>query len=359
MWSWFVGNVNTLTEAVQSKISNSAYDLQTSAPSFPSEASVIKEDSASDPVLDASNNNQSDSSEHELDSTEPESEKTKVVNPEETPPEIDKQSKQEDSQSLMPTLKEVTNSGLNVITSGLSSILTDVTGAVKSTKLVSEFLNEEEKFKKKKDVTESAQANAAPPWYGYNEAEELKTQILEISSSRRNLLREPPPGSTFIFSLDSCFGQAMLMLSEDSRLKKLRFVLVPTKISEEDFWRNYFYRVHLVKQSVQLGTMKREEKGDGHDGESSNPTSVATDEIEPDEFVSDALDIQSSAPQQLTQEELNQLKLTASPTGKPGEPSEEMALDDAIDQELNDFNPDDVKDEDFVYADFDNLLKDN
>ena len=359
MWSWLVGNVNTLAESVQNKISNSGYGVEASAPSLPREATPVGDESISDPVVDASNN-QSDSSEHELDSTEPESKQTKVVvSEEQPPPEIDKHSETEDLSTLLPALKEVTNSGLSAFSSGLSSILTDVTGAVKSAKLVSEFLNEEEQFKKKKNLTDLVQTNAIPPWYGYNEAEEIKTQILEISSSRRNLLREPPPGSTFQLSLDNCFGQAMLMLSEDSRLKQIRFVLVPTQISEEAFWRNYFYRVHLIKQSVQLGTLKREEKETATEGESINPTSVATDEIEPDEFVSDALDIQSSSSQQLTEEELNQLKLTATPTRKAGKPREELALDEAIDQELNDFNPDDVKDEDFDYADFENLLKDN
>ena len=358
MWSWFVGNVNTLSESIQSKISDSGYGLEVSAPSLPSEASVVKAESTSDPVV-AGGSNQSDSSEQELDSTEPESQVAKDVISEEQPPlKTDEQSKSEDSSTLLPALKEVTSSGLNVFSSGFSSILTDFTGAVKSTKLVSEFLDEEEKFKKKKNATESVQTNATPPWYGYVEAEEMKTQILEISSSRRNLLREPPPGSTFQFSLDSFFGQAMLMLSEDSRLKEIRFVLVPTKISEESFWRNFFYRVHLVKQSVQLGTLKREEKEAVAEGDSINPTSVATDEIEPEEFVSDALDIQSSSLQQLTQDELNQLKLTASPTGKPEKPGEELALDEAIDLELNDFNPDDVKDEDFDYKDFETLLQD-
>ena len=40
----------------------------------------------------------------------------------------------------------------------------------------------------------------------------------------------------------------------------MRFKLVPKKIKEEDFWRNYFYRVSLIKQSVALHSMSNEEE---------------------------------------------------------------------------------------------------
>ena len=39
----------------------------------------------------------------------------------------------------------------------------------------------------------------------------------------------------------------------------MRFKLVPKKIKEEDFWRNYFYRVSLIKQSVALHSMSNDE----------------------------------------------------------------------------------------------------
>ena len=40
----------------------------------------------------------------------------------------------------------------------------------------------------------------------------------------------------------------------------MRFKLVPKKIKEEEFWRNYFYRVSLIKQSVALHSMSNEEE---------------------------------------------------------------------------------------------------
>ena len=32
----------------------------------------------------------------------------------------------------------------------------------------------------------------------------------------------------------------------------MRYELVPKKVKEDEFWRNYFYRVGLVKQSFEL-----------------------------------------------------------------------------------------------------------
>lgn len=45
----------------------------------------------------------------------------------------------------------------------------------------------------------------------------------------------------------------MATLKEDPNLNKMRFYLVPKEIEEQVFWRNYFYRVTLLKQ-VALST---------------------------------------------------------------------------------------------------------
>lgn len=44
-------------------------------------------------------------------------------------------------------------------------------------------------------------------------------------------------------------------MGEDSALEKMRFELVPKIITEENFWRNYFYRVSLICQAGDLGTL--------------------------------------------------------------------------------------------------------
>lgn len=44
---------------------------------------------------------------------------------------------------------------------------------------------------------------------------------------------------------------ALALLEVDSSLKDMRFQLVPKVSKEEDFWRNYFYRVSLLKQNAE------------------------------------------------------------------------------------------------------------
>ena len=39
-----------------------------------------------------------------------------------------------------------------------------------------------------------------------------------------------------------------------------RYDLVPKKVKEDEFWRNYFYRVSLIKQSFELKDLEKEEK---------------------------------------------------------------------------------------------------
>jgi len=70
---------------------------------------------------------------------------------------------------------------------------------------------------------------AVPPWVGYNEEEQMKAQILELSADSRNVLRNPPPGVQFNFDFARSHPIAMATLREDSRLQKLRFELVPKK----------------------------------------------------------------------------------------------------------------------------------
>merc|ERR1712223_383736 len=47
-------------------------------------------------------------------------------------------------------------------------------------------------------------------------------------------------------------GHAVVLLGEDPRLRDMRYELVPKKVKEDEFWRNYFYRVGLAKQSFEL-----------------------------------------------------------------------------------------------------------
>jgi len=121
--------------------------------------------------------------------------------------------------------------------------------------ILGDFSREQEKFvtgnRDKKKQSEAAVA----PWVGYNEEETMKTQILALSKDKRNVLRNPPSGVQFYFDYESIFPIAMVMLDEDPSLKAQ---LVPKQVKEEMFWRNYFYRVSLIKQSTQLTSMTQQ-----------------------------------------------------------------------------------------------------
>ncbi|EGD82675.1 hypothetical protein PTSG_03336 [Salpingoeca rosetta] len=114
----------------------------------------------------------------------------------------------------------------------------------------SDFDKEHQKFMQEKHAKLSGAA--VPPWVGCDDEEELRSKILALSNDERNVTRDPPPGAQFDFDFDVAFPIAQATLLEDHRLDQLRFKLVPKAISEHDFWRNYFYRVELIKQSTDM-----------------------------------------------------------------------------------------------------------
>ncbi|XP_065907438.1 synapse-associated protein of 47 kDa-like [Dysidea avara] len=127
-----------------------------------------------------------------------------------------------------------------------------------------EFQTKQKQFIRQQQKEKDA---AVPPWVGYNEEEQMKTQILALSSDQRNVLRPPPSGVPFYFNFQHSYPVAMAILAEDPALQKLRFELVPKKLTEEQFWKNYFYRVSLIKQSLQsnLASVRPAEQDTGED----------------------------------------------------------------------------------------------
>ncbi|XP_068600042.1 synapse-associated protein 1-like isoform X2 [Brachionichthys hirsutus] len=116
--------------------------------------------------------------------------------------------------------------------------------------ILGDFQKEQQKFVKEKKSRKSGAA--VPPWVGFNEEETVQQQILALSADKRNFLRDPPAGVQFNFDCEQMYPVAMVMLEEDELLRKMRFHLVPKEVKEEAFWKNYFYRVSLIKQSAQL-----------------------------------------------------------------------------------------------------------
>jgi len=95
------------------------------------------------------------------------------------------------------------------------------------------------------------------PWKTYNVEQdhlqaELKTRVVKLSESEDTFLFEAPDENVFIFELEAMLPFALAALKEDEQLTKKRYELVPKKIIEEDFWRNYFYRVSLVRAQIEV-----------------------------------------------------------------------------------------------------------
>ncbi|CAH1798808.1 unnamed protein product [Owenia fusiformis] len=140
--------------------------------------------------------------------------------------------------------------------------------------ILGEFSKEQDKFVSENRERKKQSEAAVPPWVGYNEEETMKSQILALSQDKRNFLRNPPGGVQFTFEFDSAYPVAMATLQEDPNLQKMRFELVPKQIKEEPFWRNYFYRVSLIKQSTQLTSIAQQT---GTTGEGSNGSRSSKD----------------------------------------------------------------------------------
>ncbi|CAF3323306.1 unnamed protein product [Rotaria socialis] len=148
-------------------------------------------------------------------------------------------------------------------TKDLTSILTDLSSSVlKSAQqfkqvfeektIIGNFTKEQEKFLTDKRTQQRRTETGVLPWIGYEQEEEMKKQILDLSKEKRNFLRDAPPGAVYHFDMTTCYPVALAILEVDENLKQMRFDLVPKQINEELFWRNYFYRVSLIKQATQL-----------------------------------------------------------------------------------------------------------
>ncbi|XP_029938995.1 synapse-associated protein 1 [Salarias fasciatus] len=125
----------------------------------------------------------------------------------------------------------------------------NINGIIDKT-ILGDFQKEQQKFVQEKKAKQFS--SAVPPWVGYYEEDTIQQQILALSADKRNFLREPPAGVQFHFDFEQMYPVAMVMLEEDELLRKMRFHLVPKQVKEEAFWKNYFYRVSLIKQSAQL-----------------------------------------------------------------------------------------------------------
>ncbi|XP_061091916.1 synapse-associated protein 1-like isoform X2 [Conger conger] len=146
--------------------------------------------------------------------------------------------------------------------------------------ILGDFQKEQDKFLQEKNAKKTDAA--VLPWVGYSEEETIQQQILALSADRRNFLRDPPAGVQFQFVFEHMYPIAMVMLQEDELLNRMRFDLVPKHVKEDAFWRNYFYRVSLIKQSAQLTALAAQQQAAEKKEEGKSPGSPEDDHLTED-----------------------------------------------------------------------------
>ncbi|CAG8458379.1 1638_t:CDS:2 [Diversispora eburnea] len=164
-------------------------------------------------------------------------------------------------------LREVPNAVMNtqvpIFSAFATSAFTSVASLTKNIQqkveqTAKEFQQQHQEFiKEVKEETHESKVGteAIPPWAGLPNEEELKEQIMALSQDKRNFTIPPPENTNFQFELHVYYQTAMAALQADPKLNRMRFELVPAIVPEPTFWRNYFYRISLIKQTS-LGSME-------------------------------------------------------------------------------------------------------
>ena len=84
---------------------------------------------------------------------------------------------------------------------------------------------------------------------------ELKQRILRLSADPRTFLSPAPDDASFSFSLDVAYPYCEVALREDAGLGRARYRLVPRRVSEHQFWKNYMWRVATVREQMGVGEL--------------------------------------------------------------------------------------------------------
>jgi len=137
----------------------------------------------------------------------------------------------------------------------LAEKATKLSESVTQKTMIAELEKENKEFSeqlKKEKTVEDMKA----PWIGMPDEELARKHILALSLDTRNFLEEPPAGKEV--EIGDIEKVAADLVKHDPTLSKVRYELVPKKISEQKFWRNYFYRVSLVKKMLLAKAAKKE-----------------------------------------------------------------------------------------------------
>lgn len=137
-----------------------------------------------------------------------------------------------------------------VLTNFLRATAASASSAASS---LSSLLEPPAAFRAAEEAAAELKAGGLLPWQTLSEQfqilePELKARILQLSQSEGNF------NATFARQrhregdiLPGCLPAATAVLAADDALRALRFRLVPKSMSEEDFWRSYFWHVAQIK----------------------------------------------------------------------------------------------------------------
>ncbi|XP_073959602.1 synapse-associated protein of 47 kDa-like isoform X3 [Choristoneura fumiferana] len=179
-------------------------------------------------------------------------------------------------------------SAVNKAGAKVSEASAKIKKTVEENSILGEFNREQDAFIKGQAGGGGA---ATAPWVGAPNEAALKEECLSLSTDRRNFVRAPPAGVEFEFDYDKMYPVAVAIMAEDSNLEKMRFDLVPKVITEENFWRNYFYRLSLICQANEADAVaagSRQQSADDSQDEKSASESLIAKEKSSQESIDDA-----------------------------------------------------------------------
>ncbi len=96
------------------------------------------------------------------------------------------------------------------------------------------------------------------PWQGTESPEmekQIKKEVYALAKDRDTLsMCDAQLEFKFDFKIEAFVFVACMMLKYDSNLAETREILVPYQVSEDEFWRNYFYAIECIKKNLGLPT---------------------------------------------------------------------------------------------------------
>jgi len=147
------------------------------------------------------------------------------------------------------------------LTSTISKGVGDAVESVQS--FVEENFEDDQKKQvilRKKAQKEEALQFQVYPWSVLEKEQdryqEAKDRILEIGKDSENILDEAP--EAFEFKLKATLPFAYGALKVDKELSELRYKFVPSQLKEKLFWKNYFYRVSLIRQNIGIEPLDKD-----------------------------------------------------------------------------------------------------